>query len=58
MKQFIYYILVASALCFVNACNTDEDPAKEEDNPAEPIPLTLRQGEKVNADNRFAFTVL
>jgi len=57
MKQFIYYTLVASALCVINACKTDEDPVMEDVNPAVPIELTLKQGEKVNADNRFAFTV-
>ena len=57
MRKFIYYALVASVLCIINACNMDEDPEKEDVIPAEPIELTLKQGEKANADNCFAFTI-
>ena len=55
MKKLILSAVAASILCCNYSCNK-ANTAKEEDvKPAEPIILTVKQVEKVNADNNFSF---
>ena len=55
MKKIILYLVTAGLICCNYACNKD-DPSKNIQL-AKPIDLTLKQGEKTNADNRFAFSM-
>jgi len=57
MKKVILYSVIASLVCCNYACNKESTPATEEVQPAESIELTLKQGEKVNADNCFSFNI-
>ena len=53
MKKIVLYVLTASLILCNYACKNEEIP--KEVNPFEPIELTDKQVEKVDADNRFAF---
>ena len=71
MKRVIFYFATVSLLFCNYACNQDnapvieEEPERENVKPsepeneyvqfAEPIELTVKQGEKVDADNEFSF---
>ena len=61
MKRIMIYAVAASILCCNYSCNKDNTPIQEdfpEDvNLFDPIELTVKQGEKANADNRFAFNI-
>ena len=57
MKKGFLYAVAASVLCCIYACNIADDPATEDIKTVEPIELTARQGEKVDADNRFTFSI-
>ena len=51
-KRFLYAVMAGMIFCNF-ACNKDETP--KDVKPAKPIELTIRQIEKVNADNAFSF---
>ena len=55
MKKYFYFTCMTGILFFIHACNSDTP--LEDVQPAKPIELTLRQSEKVNADNRFSFSM-
>jgi len=55
MKQYFYYTLITGMLFCIHACNSDN--LTNDVQPAKPIELTLRQSEKVSADNRFSFVM-
>jgi len=55
MKRLILYAVAASMICCNYSCNKEETPKNVE--PFEPIELTVKQGEKADADNRFAFNI-
>jgi len=55
MKRVILYAVTASMIWCNYACNKEE--GTKDVKPAEPIELTLKQFEKVNADNRFSFNM-
>jgi len=68
MKRITRIAVSVSLLCFLVACSTNDIPNPELEDirpvesaepaePAEPIELTIKQGEKVDADNRFAFNM-
>jgi hypothetical protein len=65
MKKVISFVLAAGLIWCNNACNQEDTPVVddaqlvENDQPSDdPIELTAaKQAEKVNADNRFAFTI-
>jgi serpin B len=57
MKKRFLYAVAASVLCCNYACNVADEPETEDIKTAEPIELTTRQGEKVDADNRFTFNI-
>ncbi|MCL2738557.1 MAG: serpin family protein [Bacteroidales bacterium] len=48
------YLLLASLIFILAACSKS-DTISERPEPAKPIVLTTKQGEKASADNRFAF---
>jgi serpin B len=66
-KGFLFALMAGMMGCFY-ACNLADDPEPEVVtcpvvpvpvvvNPAEPVELTLKQAEKVNADNQFTFNI-
>ena len=55
MKKVILYAIAASIICCNYSCNKDNTP--KDVKPFEPIELTVKQAEKVNADNRFSFNI-
>ena len=65
MKKVFLYTVIASLICCNYACNEEKTTSAEEvqeevqeAQPAEPIELTIvKQAEKTNADNRFAFNI-
>jgi len=54
MKKIILYTVAASIICCNYACNKEDTPDVQ---PAKPIELTVKQSEKTDADNRFAFNM-
>jgi len=52
MKQVFYISTIYMMFC-LHSCNSDN--LTKDVHPAKPIELTLRQSEKVSADNRFSF---
>jgi serpin B len=56
MKKVILCTAIASMMCFSYACNKGNAPSVEVQ-PAKPIELSIRQMEKVKADNRFSFSI-
>ena len=54
MKTKLFFLLTAGFVFGMFSCDGDSI-ADTDGTPAEPIELTLRQGEKVSADNRFSF---
>jgi len=61
MKKVILYAVAASIICCNYSCNKENAPIQddfpEDPQSFEPIELTVKQGEKANADNRFAFNM-
>jgi serpin B len=55
MKKVVFYAVTASMIFCNYACNKEDAP--KDVKPAEPIVLTVRQAEKADADNRFAFNI-
>ena len=55
MKRVILYAVTTGMIWCNYACNKEE--STKEVKPAEPIYLTLKQFEKVDADNRFSFNM-
>jgi serpin B len=53
MKK-VYFTLIFASLLFVFTLCSKSDPSRE---PAKPLELTTKQGARLSADNRFAFTV-
>ena len=53
MKKVIVYAVAASMIFSNHACNKENTP--KDIPPANPIELTVKQDEKTDADNRFAF---
>jgi len=62
MLKFINLLFITGIACLLFACNVEDTPSLSIENPdpaetvepADPILLTTKQGEKVEADNRFA----
>ena len=55
MKKVVLYAITASMIFGNYACNKDD--AQKGVKPFEPIELTVKQAEKADADNRFAFNM-
>ena len=55
MKTIILYVVTVSMICCNYACNKDDTP--KDVKPVEPIELTVKQNDKVTADNCFAFSI-
>jgi len=55
MKKVFLYVLMASMICSNYACNKEE--GTKDNKPAEPINLSQKQFEKVDADNSFSFNM-
>jgi len=55
MKKVIVYAVAASMIFSNHACNKENTP--KDIPPANPIELTVKQDEKTDADNRFAFNI-
>jgi len=55
MKRVILYAVTASMIWCNYACNKEE--GTKDVKPADPISLTLKQFEKLDADNRFSFNM-
>jgi len=53
MKKVFLFTITASLICCNHACRKDDTPI--DIFPFEPINLTVKQAEKVNADNFFSF---
>jgi serpin B len=56
MKQLFSCFLLVSLLLASSSCSKSDTPNKQPE-PAQPILLTTKQGEKASADNRFAFKI-
>ncbi|MCL2726919.1 MAG: serpin family protein [Bacteroidales bacterium] len=56
MKKVFSSLLFASLFFAFASCNKNDSP-NEQPQPAKPIELTTKQGERANADNRFAFNI-
>jgi len=70
MKKLILFVLTASLLCCNYSCDNkdvtqeppidipqEDDPEDVNVKPAEPIDLTVKQAERLNADNNFSFKI-
>ena len=57
MKKTDLFLITTLLMCCMYACDKGDAPSREEVEPAKPIELTTKQGEKVSADNHFAFTM-
>ncbi|MCL2726923.1 MAG: serpin family protein [Bacteroidales bacterium] len=63
MKKVFSYLLLASLLFTLVSCNKSSapeeqpDPNNEQPEPAKPIELTTKQGQKVAGDNAFSFNL-
>ena len=55
MKKVVLYAATASMIFSINACNKEDTP--KDVKPFEPIVLTVKQAERADADNRFAFNM-
>jgi serpin B len=55
MKKVILYAVTASMIFCINACNKEDVP--KDVKPFKPIELTVKQTEKADVDNRFAFNM-
>ena len=55
MKKIVLYTAAAGMIFCNYACNKEDAP--KDVKPAEPIVLTVKQAEKVDADNRFALEI-